>query len=415
MNEPLAQVAQVAQIPALQVLLIGLIITLAALAKGWAARFNLPSLVFFLIIGFLLRLADDLLQFMSPAVLEAFELLANLGLVALLFDVGLRSNPRALARKLPAASLLWIGNMIGAFSLGFLTVRLWFGMDLLPALLVGTALSATSVGVALGAWQDANAMDSANGRLTLDVAELDDIAGIAMMALVFSLIPVLGNGGNLWLPLGSTLGWFLFKFLAFTGLCWFIAHQLEWRLTQRIARFEQPPERMLIVIGIGFMIAALAGWLGFSLAIGALFAGLVFSRDPIATQTEVSFQDLSAFLTPFFFVHIGFFVDPASLIEASQLGGWLLLAAVLGKLIGVGLPALWVSGASGAVLIGISMIPRAEIAMIVMHQGRSLGDQIISSELYSGMVLVAGLTCLLSPLALRPLLKRWPQPREQEA
>ncbi|HKK72436.1 MAG TPA: cation:proton antiporter, partial [Candidatus Krumholzibacteria bacterium] len=74
-----------------------------------------------------------------------------------------------------------------------------------------------------------------------------------------------------------------------------------------------------------------------------------------------------------------------------------------------GLPALWTTGTGGAVLVGVSMIPRAEIALVVMHQGRRLGEDVVSSELYSAMVVVSALTCLLTPLVLRPLLRRWPQ------
>jgi len=396
------------QTAALQVLLIGLTIVVCALLKGLAARFALPALVFYLLFGFLLRLADSYWGFMSAEIRSAFTLLANLGIVALLFDVGLTSNPQALAKKLPAASVIWLGNMLLAFGIGFATGYVILELPLLAALFVGTALAATSVGVAVTAWQEAGAVDSPTGQLTLDVAELDDIGGVALLALLFALIPVLQEGGSVWLPLGRTLLLFLVKFLGFAAFCYLFSRYLEGRITRNAARLEKLPERMLTVAGIGFIIAALAGWLGFSLAIGALFAGLVFSHDRLAVRAEHSFRDLYAFLTPFFFINIGFHVDPASLGEAWQLGGVLLLAAILGKLLGDGLPAWWVAGASGAALIAVSMIPRAEIAMIVMHHGRMLGEDIVSNRLYASMVLVAVLTCLLTPLLLRPLLKRWP-------
>jgi Kef-type K+ transport system membrane component KefB len=296
--------------------------------------------------------------------------------------------------------------MLFAFSAGFTAVYLLLGLDLLPALLVGTALTATSVGVSVATWQEAGAIGSDSGRLTLDVAELDDIGGILIMALVFALIPVLEGGGSLWAPVTGTLLALLAKLAAFAVLCYLFARYLVEPMLAWAARTENTPDLMIMVAGIGFAIAALAGWLGFSLAIGALFAGLVFSHNRTATRAERSFRDLYAFLTPFFFINIGYHVDPASLGGAAQFGGVLLTAAVLGKLVGVGIPAWRVAGAGGALLIAVSMLPRAEIAMIVMHQARSLGEGVISNQLYAGMVLVSAVTCLLTPLALRFLMAR---------
>jgi Kef-type K+ transport system membrane component KefB len=157
------------------------------------------------------------------------------------------------------------------------------------------------------------------------------------------------------------------------------------------------------------LIAALADWLGFSLAVGALFAGLVFSRDPVAVRTEASFEDLYAFFTPFFFITIGMHVAPTALTEAIPLGSVLLLAAVIGKWLGAGLP-VWLSlGTSSAILAGTSMVPRAEIAMIVMHHGKRLGSDVIPEPVYAGMVMTTALTCIAAPLVLAPLLRRWPQ------
>jgi Kef-type K+ transport system membrane component KefB len=393
------------------VLLVGLAVAMAAVIQGIAARLALPALVGWLALGLLLRGAEARWGFMTPDMEAALELLASLGIVALLFEVGLTSNPGALARKLPAASVLWAGNMVAAFGAGFAAVFWVLDLGLLPALFAGTALTATSVGVAVAIWEENGALDSPDGRLTLDVAELDDIGGVALMALLFAVAPVLRAGGSPWEPLAGTLAWFAVTFLGFAAFCWGFAHTLEGRITRRLMRLPGAPERMVAVAGIGFVIAAVAGWLGFSLAIGALFAGLVFSRDPNAVRTEPAFRDLYAFLTPFFFINIGFHVDPGALGGAAPAAAVLLLAAVAGKLAGVGLPALWQAGAGGALLVSVSMLPRAEIAMVVMDQGRRLGPGVVPDRLYSAMVLVSALTCLLTPLALRPLLARRPEGR----
>jgi Kef-type K+ transport system membrane component KefB len=167
---------------------------------------------------------------------------------------------------------------------------------------------------------------------------------------------------------------------------------------------------MLVVAGIGFIIASFSGALGFSLAIGAFFAGLVFSRDPEAVKTENSFQDVYAFVTPFFFINIGMGIDPASLGGALGFSFGLLAVAVVGKLTGNFLAALLTTSTGGAMLIAISMVPRAEVAMVVFDQGRAMAPAHITNELYSAAILTTAVTCVVAPLVVGPLLKtrsRW--------
>ena len=124
---------------------------------------------------------------------------------------------------------------------------------------------------------------------------------------------------------------------------------------------------------------------------------------------EASFEPVHDFFMPFFFVVVGLSVDPMSLTSATLLGGILLIVAVLGKIIGAGVPAYFAAGWSGAVLIGISMVPRAEIALVVARQGKELGEWALPPEVYSALVLIVAVTCTVSPAVLRGLLRQWPQ------
>jgi len=342
--------------------------------------------------------------------------MADIGIVALLFKVGLGSHPSALVAKLPQAIPVWVGNVLLSGVLGFVAAFYWLGVALIPSLFVATALTATSVGVSVGTWEESQAMDSTNGQLLLDVAELDDVSAVALMALLFAVTPVLLVGeGAPWAAVGLAGGVFVAKFTSFIVVCILFSNQVEPKLSHWAQRIRQPPQRMLIVAAVGFLIAALAEGVGLSLAIGALFAGLVFSRDPQAVRTEKSFEDIYALFTPFFFVSIGLHVAPASLTQALGAGAILLLAAVAGKLIGAGLPALLTLGGTGAALIGASLIPRAEIAMVIMHQGQLFGAQVVPDQVYAAMVLVTAVTCIAAPLVLKPLLQRWPQEEEPRA
>jgi Kef-type K+ transport system membrane component KefB len=394
----------------LWILMVGVAVIASGLIEAGLKRVRIPALVGYLLFGSLLSLIDTRWTVLSLPVRYGFSFLADIGVIALLFKVGLQSNPSALARKLPQALKVWLGDISGSALLGFAASYYVLELPLIPSLIVATALTATSVGVSVATWQSSGALNSSNGQLLLDVAELDDISAIALMALLFALIPILQQSHSGMLPaLGITGAVFIAKFALFLGLCYLYSRYLEPRITRFTARLEPAPQHMLTIVGVGLIIAAFANWLGFSLAIGALFAGLVFSGDPEAVKTEDSFMDIYAFVTPFFFINIGLNIAPDQVVAGASLGVVLLLAAVLGKFIGAGTPTLITSGLTGATLIGVSMIPRAEIAMIVVHQAQQLGDWAMPKQVYTAMVFVTMMTCIGAPWILYRLLQRWPQ------
>ena len=154
--------------------------------------------------------------------------------------------------------------------------------------------------------------------------------------------------------------------------------------------------------------------IGFSLAIGAFFAGLVFSRDPHAVKIDASFESLYELFTPFFFIGIGLQIDPASLDGVVFPALVLLGVAVLSKILGNGVPTWAAAGWGSGVLLGLSMIPRAEIFMIIAERGLSLAESGLSKQVFSAMVIVSAMTCIAGPLALHPLLERWHEDKTKE-
>jgi len=392
----------------LVILCVGVVIVLAMLAKSWLARIGVPSLVAYILLGLLLCHLDLRLGILSAEGQQIFDFLAQVGIITLLFRIGLESKIGGLLSQLRRASLIWSVDVLFSGAVGYGVARWVLGYPPIACLFIAVALTATSVGVSVIVWKERNALQSRPGELLIDVAELDDISAIILMALLFAVVPVLNEGSFdsvLWILLMAG-GWLFIKLLAFGTGCALLAIYGERHLTHFFRKIESPPDPMLTVAGLGFIIAALAGWLGFSVAIGAFFAGLVFSRDPKALQIDRSFGALYDLFTPFFFIGIGLNINPSVLGEALGPGAILVLVAFLGKLIGNGIPVLLTVGKTESLLLGFSMVPRAEIAMIIMQRGLLLGSWAVPERAFAAMVMVSGVTCIAAPWVVRTLLPR---------
>lgn len=394
---------------AVVLLLTGALIALAILIKWGLEKTAVPALVGYLILGFLLRVGGTATGFLNDATLAQMSFLADLGVVALLFRVGLESDLAGLLGQLRKAQLVWLGDVLVSGSVGYLIAFYVLGLPLLASFYVAVALTATSVSVSVVVWRDTGTLSSPHGELLLDVAELDDISAIVLMSLLFVVVPVVqAEATQTLLPtILTTAGGLVLKLLLFGGFCYAFSRFAEHRLTRFYERIEPMPDPMLLLAGTGFVIAALAGLLGFSIALGAFFAGLVFSRDPEAITVSRPFTVLYDLFTPFFFIAIGLHIEPGVVTSALLPGVILLLAAMLGKMLGAGGAAVPSIGWHGSFLLGISMFPRAEIAMIVMRQGREAGESVVPPQAFAAMAFVSAATCIISPLILRPMLDRW--------
>ncbi len=391
------------------IFLVGAVIVVNIFVKAFSRQLNLPSLVGYIVVGLLLRIADIKFNLLTQPDKEIFYFLAEVGVITLLFRIGLESNVHNLIGQLKRASLIWIVNVIVCGVLGYLFSYYLFEVPFIPSLFIGVALTATSVGISVGVWKEANALGSKEGELLLDIAELDDISGIILMALLFSVLPYLQSGQNseLLLNLSKETVLILLKLIAFGGLCAMLSWLIERYVMNFFKQIESLTELMLMVSGIGFIVAALAGMLGFSIAIGAFFAGLIFSRDKDAVKIDASYNTLDELFSPFFFVGIGISIDPSLLTKSAFLGLLLIAVGVSTKIISVALPARLSMKWTGALLLGMSMVPRAEIALIIMQRGLAFGNSVIPVRVFNAMVMLTSTTCLLSPFFIRLLLKRW--------
>lgn len=398
-------------------LLLGISAVLSVVLKWSLSRLRLPAAVGWLATGILLRALDSQWHWINNGNREVFGVLGTLGVACLLFRVGMQCHLKSLLAQLGRAVRIWLVDFSISGASGFCVSHFILGLSLPTSLIIGTALTATSVGVSVIAWQQRQSLESPNGQLMLDVAELDDISGVVAMAILFALLPVLREGGNgAVLPvLLRELGWFLLKMLAFASVCVLFSSFLQKRMTDAYRKMNPPAEPLVLILAASLLIASAAEYLGLSIAVGAFFAGVMFSRDSERDSMNQEIDPLAAFITPFFFIGIGLDIDLSAVSAVLYSGSLLLATAIFGKVAGKFLPGLQIPDRPTAWLLGFSMIPRAEIAMIIVQRGQQLGEWAVPQEVFGAMAFVTITTCMLSPLAVHAMLGRWPQPQAPPA
>lgn len=390
-------------------LIVGGLVLAAEAVRLVMARLSAPDLVGYILLGLALRLGQDRLDLVPLEGEAVLEFLAGVGIVALLFRIGLDSDIHGILGQLRGAALVWVSNMVLTAVPAWAVAHYLLGLPLLASLAVAVALTATSVGVSMGVWRENGAIATPQGALLLDAAELDDISGVALMALLFAVAPALAQGAeaavaNLWPIVGAATLDFTWKFVAFVIGCALLALVMD-RLFQRLRLLLDKVSITVLAVATALVVAAAADWLGFSLAVGALFAGLAFSGGEPRLMENHALQTFHDLFAPFFFIGIGYAVDPAALGPGLALGAGLLVLAVATKLGSTALPAWFLVGPRGAVLLGLSMVPRAEIAMIVTQYALTAGY--LSPTVHAAMVVVTLASCVLAPWLLHILLGRW--------
>ncbi len=377
---------------------------LAAVCRQIGIPASVGSIGLGLILGTLMNGASVPQSQIGPV----FEALANLGIVALLFRVGLRSHTSVLLRKLPEASAIWLISVAISLIAGYAVARHALLWPVATSLVVATAFSATSVAVSAAVWDEAKMLQSDQGQLLIDVAELDDLSAAVLLALLLGLLPAFANEGQIaWPEVAASASIIVTKLAMFVVGCYVFAHFVERHFTHYVCTLSESKSAPTIaILGAGLLIAAAADALGFSLAIGALFAGLAFSRDPEAVRTDGQFTYIYDLLTPFFFVHIGMQTDILAFAGSLDVALILLVVAVLAKIIGTLLPAVFTMNRHDALALSLSMVPRAEIALVVMYACREINSAVVSEEVFASMVLMSLATCVVAPIALRHQLNR---------
>jgi Kef-type K+ transport system membrane component KefB len=342
------------------------------------------------------------------------HVLAEIGVLILLFDVGLEADLRALVGVGPSATLVAAIGVVIPFVLGWGTAR-W----LLPAepalahVFVGATLTATSVGITVRVLKDLGALHSREGQVILGAAVLDDILGLVVLAVVSGLIVTAAAGGSGLFEVAVT--GIVLKALAFLGITVGLGHRLSGPIVRLAGRTGQHGILLVFGLAICFTLAFVAERIGLAGIVGAFAAGLLLdpygegvrAREEEATLSELLYP-LSSLFVPLFFVLMGIQVDVASLVTRDSVGfaAVLVLVAVVGKLVSA---AGVVGRGINRVAVGIGMVPRGEVGLIFAGIGTALvldGRPLLSQAAFSALVLMVVVTTLLTPIGLRWALQR---------
>ncbi len=398
-------------------LLLALVILLpcAKLAGLAAERLGQPAVMGELIAGMLLGNLN-LLGFQALDYLRtdgAIEILASLGVILLLFEVGLESSLADLMKVGWSSLFVASVGVILPTGLGWL-VSAW----LLPAhsfyahAFVGATLCATSVGITARVLQDIQKIRTPEAKIILGAAVIDDVLGLVILAIVSGMI--LGAGTGATFSVGSIV-WLVSKVVIFLAGSLILGLFFIPRLFRRAARAKVRGMLFSLSLAFCFLLSYLATLIDLASVVGAFAAGLILEKVPFEEafhEEERSLEDLlhplSAFLVPLFFIQMGLKIDLASLLRIEVLGLAFALTAVaiLGKL-ACGIGAL--ERGLKRLSIGIGMIPRGEVGLIFAGVGLKLsvrGERIIDESLFSAILVMVIVSTLITPPLLQWSFKR---------
>ncbi|MBP6218917.1 MAG: cation:proton antiporter [Oligoflexales bacterium] len=397
--------------------LLGLaVLFMAARLGGFLAKtVSQPAVLGELAAGVLLGALPSLgitgFQFLQQQ--EVFAIFASLGVILLLFEVGLESHLGDLLKVGLVSTAVAVLGVIAPMALGFMTSSYFLpDRSFYVHLFVGATLSATSVGITARVLKDLKRLQSREAKIILSAAVIDDVLGLIILAIVAGLIVDTSSGEPHTFSVSSML-WVGVKAVAFLVLSLFIGVKLGPVLFRLGAKMKV--EGMLVSLSLSFcfILAYLANQVGLAPIVGAFAAGLVLDGKrygALFDDGEKSIEDLifplSKIFVPIFFVHMGMQVDLSTLMQSSVLllGFTLTLMACVGKMI-CGLVVVGKENRTvSKMIIGIGMIPRGEVGLIFAMMGASLrlnGVPVIDPSLYSSVLIMIFCTTLVTP----PLLK----------
>src|SRR6266508_915509 len=325
-----------------------------------------------------------------------FDVIAELGVIILLFFVGLQTRLDELLEVRNRALGAGVLGTVIPFALGFGFVYATGRSDVESAF-VATAMVATSVGITARVLGDLGVIGSLEARIIIGAAVVDDILGLLLLAIVSSWgrddVDVLELG----LTVTAAVGFVLFAAL--------IGTRAIRRYSVHLERFHVENAPFLAAMMLMLGLSALAGMIGLAAIIGAFLAGLMLAEAKEGFELERQSRGVYEFLTPFFFVIIGSKVDLGAFEDGEVLAIALVVTglAVLSKVASAAVASLGLPGRSAAI-VAMGRVPRGEVGFVVASVGSGIGA--VSGNMFAVVVFMSVATTLVAPPALVWLYRR---------
>ena len=374
--------------PGVPELLLTLAAVLAAtkLVGALARRIRQPAVLGELVAGILL--GGSVLGVLDPAE-PVLKTLAELGVLVLLFEVGLETDVRALWRVGGAALSVGVAGIVLPFAGGY-AVATAFGASPITALVAAAAMTATSIGISARVLGDLGRLKTDEGQIVLGAAVFDDVMGLVILAVVGGVaagagITAVGVTTTALVAIGFVVG--------AVALGALVARPLM----AAVARVPVPGTVCVTALVFVFVTAAVAAKVGSAMIIGAFAAGLVLHSTPQRHEIEKWVTSLGHVFVPVFFAMVGAEVDLRAMASAQALGlgAALIVVAVAGKML-AGYAPWWFKGRK--LLVGIAMVPRGEVGLIFAQMGAAAG--VLAGGEFGAVIAMVVVTTFLTPSLL---------------
>ena len=374
----------------------------AQIGSELARLIRLPGVVGEIVAGCVV--GPSVLGWIAPS--EPLEVLSEIGVVLLLFSVGLENRVEDLKRVGGSAFAVGVLGVAIPFVFGTLWAHS-IGPSWPHSLFVAAAFVATSAGITASVLKQLGALQRIESRVILGAAVIDDILAMLLLGMVVAL----QAGGQV--RVGDLLV-VLVEAIGFVIVIGWVGVRVMRRSSAWLDWPADPLSPLALVLTMCLGLAWLATRFGLAAIIGAFLAGMIASETRQHKQLEQQMRPLLALLTPFFFVLTGAKVQLAQLASGAALGllATATLLALLTKLAGGWLGALKL-GPRSALTVGVGMMPRGEVGVVIASLG--LAAHVFSERMYAVIVAMSLLTSVIAPPLLAALLRHGEETAELES
>ncbi len=340
---------------------------------------------------------------------EVISVLAELGVIILLFEIGLESDLRELQKVGARATIVAVVGVVAPFVAGTAGLVLIFGMPTIPAVFAGAALTATSIGITSKVLSELGQLKSTEGQIIVGAAVIDDVLGIIVLAVVASLAKT-GDVDIL------NLVYLIVSATAFLLGSIFLGKFFNKSFVAIAEKLQTRGKLVIPALIFAFSMAFLANAIHLEAILGAFAAGLVLDETDKRKELDQQVIPIADILVPIFFVSVGARVDLSVLNPSSVdnrqglvIAAFLILVAVIGKVI-TGW-AIFGQEKINRLAIGIGMIPRGEVGLVFAGIGAASG--VLDKPLQAAIIIMVILTTFLAPPLLRVAFQEEEQLVEQ--